>query len=170
MGVSSTSCRAAGSPQPTSTARGRSRRRSLPAGFVRIPTDSLCAFVLASVPGMLQGQEALIEVQIPQQGTLNRDTAKLSVAYGWANRSSRRIPGTPMSYAVNTLVQRDRDERRLLRVLPGRGAVHGRSTRRPVDTRRHGPAGDLHDPTLEPHVPRTYVRVYAATPQTVTYA
>ena len=82
--ASTTSSRAAGSPPRASTGRGRSPRRACPPDFARIPANGPRGFVLVSVPGTPQAQEALIEAQIPQQATLDRATAKLDVVYAGA--------------------------------------------------------------------------------------
>ncbi len=74
---------------------------TLPADFARIPAAGPRGFVLVSVPGTPQAQEALIEAQIPQQATLDRATAKLDVVYAGEPKFAA-IPGTPMTYAVNT--------------------------------------------------------------------
>ncbi len=141
---------------------------SLPAGFARIPPDSPRAFVLASVPGTPQAQEALIEAQIPQQGTLNRDTAKLSVAYAGEPKFAP-IPGTPMSYAVNTSFN-------VIGTSEGYYACYqgawfaAAAPAGPWTLAATVPQVIYTIPPSSPMYPCTYVRVYAATPQTVTYA
>jgi hypothetical protein len=74
---------------------------SLPPGFAQIPPSGPRGSVLVSVPGTPQAQEALIQAQIPQQGTLSRSTAKLEVVYSGAPQF-QPIAGTTMFYAVNT--------------------------------------------------------------------
>jgi hypothetical protein len=51
---------------------------ALPPDFARIPPNSPRAFVLVSVPGTAAAQQALIESQIPQEGTLDRGSAKIT--------------------------------------------------------------------------------------------
>ena len=74
---------------------------SLPADFARIPVAGPRGFVLASVPGTPQAQEALIQAQIPRQATLSRTSAKLDVIYSGTPQFVP-IAGTAMFYAVNT--------------------------------------------------------------------
>ena len=74
---------------------------SLPPGFAQIPPSGPRGSVLVSVPGTAQAQEALIQSQIPQQGTLSRTAAKLEVVYSGAPQF-QPIAGTTMFYAVNT--------------------------------------------------------------------
>ena len=74
---------------------------SLPADFARIPAAGPRGFVLASVPGTPQAQEALIQAQIPRQTTLSRASAKLDVIYSGTPQFVP-IAGTAMFYAVNT--------------------------------------------------------------------
>ena len=74
---------------------------SLPADFARIPADGPRGFVLASVPGTVQAQEALIQAQIPQQATLN--AGRREARGGLRRRAEVRAdPGTTLLYAVNT--------------------------------------------------------------------
>ena len=73
----------------------------LPADFARIPPNSPRGFVLASVPGTVQAQEALIQAQIPQQATLDKATARIEVVYAGEPKFAP-IPGTSIYYAVNT--------------------------------------------------------------------
>ena len=74
---------------------------SLPPGFAQIPPSGPRGSVLVSVPGTPQAQEALIQAQIPQQGTLSRTAAKLEVVYSGPPQF-QPIVGTTMFYAVNT--------------------------------------------------------------------
>jgi hypothetical protein len=73
----------------------------LPPDFALIPPNAPDAAVLASVPGTVAAQEALLRAQIPTTATINRSTAKLTVIY---SGPPRFIPltGTSMLYAVNT--------------------------------------------------------------------
>ncbi len=73
----------------------------LPPDFALIPPNAPDAAILASVPGTVAAQEALLRAQIPTTATINRSTAKLTVIY---SGPPRFIPltGTSMLYAVNT--------------------------------------------------------------------
>ena len=140
---------------------------SLPPDFARIPADGPRGFVLVSVPGTPQAQEALIEAQIPQQGTLSRDAAKLDVVYAGEPQFAP-IPGTPMSYAVNTSFNV---------IQTGEGyfsCYQGAWFAAPAPAGPWALAASVPPvvytiPPASPMYPCTYVRVYAATPQTVTY-
>ncbi len=74
---------------------------SLPADFALIPSNDAQQNVLASVPGTAQAQLAVLHAQVPQQASLKRSEAKVSVSYG-GNPEFKPIPGTDLSYAVNT--------------------------------------------------------------------
>jgi hypothetical protein len=140
---------------------------ALPPDFARIPADGPRGFVLVSVPGTPQAQEALIEAQVPQQATLSKSEAKLDVVYA-GEPKFQPIAGTTMSYAVNTSFNVVQVENAYYACYQGAWFV------------APSPAGTW---TLAPTVPQviytippgnplypcTYVRVYAATPETVTY-
>ena len=74
---------------------------SLPPDFTRIPASGPLGWVRASIPGTPEAEQALLEAQIPQQASLDRGKATLTVAYAGAPRFEP-IPGTPLTYAVNT--------------------------------------------------------------------
>jgi hypothetical protein len=73
----------------------------LPRDFALIPPESPKGYVLASVPGTEQAQEAVIANQIPQTAAVKRSEAKLEVRYD-GYPQFKPIPGTSMQYAVNT--------------------------------------------------------------------
>jgi len=139
----------------------------LPADFSLIPPSSPDAAVLASVPGTIAAQEAVLKAQIPTTASIQRSTAKLTVVYSGAPQFVP-LTGTSMSYAVNTNAY-------VLKVgnayyACDSGAWFIAAT----------PAGPwlLADSvpqviyTIPPSSPMyhvTYVHVYAATPATVTY-
>ena len=135
---------------------------SLPPDFARIPADGPRGFVLVSVPGTPQAQEALIEAQIPQQATLDRGSAKLEVVYAGPPKFMP-IPNTTMLYAANTSFNVIQTGEGYLLLLPGR-VVRGGVARRPVGACHHGPCRDLHDSAVEPDVSvhlRARLRVHA---------
>jgi hypothetical protein len=74
---------------------------SLPVDFSKIPVYSPKADVLVSVPGTPQAKEAVIANSIPQTATITRSAASLTVTYDGAP-VFQPIPGTSMTYAVNT--------------------------------------------------------------------
>ncbi len=141
---------------------------SLPPEFAQIPPSSPRGSVLASVPGTPQAQEALIQASIPTQGTLSRANAKLVVVYSGSEPKFEPIAGTPMFYAVNTPYS-------VIRVDATYYAVYqGAWFKAPTPT---GPwvLADSIPPviyTIPPSSPLynvTYVQVYNATPEYVTY-
>ncbi|WP_313953749.1 hypothetical protein [Accumulibacter sp.] len=140
---------------------------TLPADFARIPADGPRAFVLASVPGTVQAQEALIHAQIPQQATLEISSAKLEVSYAGSPRFEP-IAGTAMAYAVNTSFNVVHAENAYYACYQGAwfvaaSPVGGWTLASAV------PPVIYSIPPSSPLYPCTYVRVYAATPATVTY-
>ncbi len=83
------------------TRRGSFASDKLPPDFALIPSDSPHADVLPSVPGTAQAQLAVLQAQVPRQATLNQASAKLTVTYA-GQPQFKPIPGTSMTYAVNT--------------------------------------------------------------------
>jgi hypothetical protein len=140
---------------------------SLPPDFARIPPNGPRGAVLASVPGTAQAQEALLHAQIPQQGTLTRSTAQIDVRYG-GEPKFEPIPGTTMYYAVNTSFD-------VIRVGDAyyacwQGAwFRGPTAAGPWVLADSVPAVIYTIPPGSPAYPVTYVRVYSATPTTVTF-
>ncbi|MFO1316730.1 MAG: hypothetical protein U1F58_14125 [Burkholderiales bacterium] len=140
---------------------------SLPADFARIPAAGPRGFVRVSVPGTPEAQEALIEAQIPQRATLARATAKLDVVYAGPPQFAP-IPGTPMSYAINTSFN-------VIQTSEGywscyRGAWFASAAPAgPWTLAASVPAVVYTIPPSSPMYPCTYVRVYGAAPDTVTF-
>ncbi|HJS85891.1 MAG TPA: hypothetical protein VJ779_10565 [Acetobacteraceae bacterium] len=140
----------------------------LPPEFALIQPDGPNGQVLASVPNTAQSQLAVLQAQIPQEATLRRDRAKLTVTYVGPPRF-KPIPGTPIQYATNTLNE----------VLEVNGHYYacyqGAWFVAPTPT---GPwtLAESVPPviyTIPPSVPPynvTYVTVRAATPAAVTFA
>lgn len=139
----------------------------LPADFARIPANGPRGFVLASVPGTSQAQEALIEAQIPQQATLNRSTAKLDVVYG-GEPKFEPIAGTSMKYAANTSFQVIQTPEGYYSCYQGAWFVSPAPTG-PWVMAATVPQVIYTIPPSSPVYACTYVRVYASTPTTVTF-
>jgi hypothetical protein len=139
----------------------------LPADFARIPANGPRGFVLVSVPGTPQAQEALLQAQIPQQATLSKDSAKIEVIYSGAPKFES-IAGTPMLYAVNTsfnVIQVDN-----VYYACYQGAwFSAPAPSGPWVLAATVPAVIYTIPPSSPLYPVTYVRIYTATPTTVTY-
>lgn len=139
----------------------------LPPDFARIPPDGPRGAVLASVPGTVQAQEALIHAQIPQQATLRRDAATVKVVYAGEPRFEP-IPGTSLYYAVNTSFDVVRAGDAYYACYQGAWFVAPAAT----GAWTLAPAVPEVIYTIPPASPLyrcTYVRVYGTTPTTVTY-
>jgi hypothetical protein len=140
---------------------------ALPPDFARIPPNSPRGFVLVSVPGTVQAQEALIQAQIPQQATLDKAGTKLEVVYA-GEPKFEPIAGTSMAYAVNTSFNVVRVDNRYWACH--QGAWFTASV--PVGAWTLAvtvPAVIYTIPPSSPLYPCTYVRVYASTPTSVTF-
>lgn len=75
----------------------------LPVDFALIPEDHEKAYVLASVPGTQQADEAVIQAQIPQTAEVNIKEAESNMEVHYDGEPEfKSIEGTDMSYAVNT--------------------------------------------------------------------
>lgn len=139
----------------------------LPADFALIPPDDPQAKVLASVPGTSQAQLALLQAQVPQQATLKKDTAKLNVVYAGAPQF-KPIPGTTMTYAVNTSFQVIETGGKYYVCYHGAWFV-GPSPSGPWILAASVPGNIYTIPPSSPMYNVTYVKVYGSSPTTVTY-
>jgi hypothetical protein len=140
---------------------------SLPPDFARIPANGPRGFVLVSVPGTPQAQEALAEAQVPQKGTLDRAAAKLDVVYAGTPQFAP-IPGTPMQYAVNTSFRVVQTGEGYYSCYQGAWFVAPSPTG-PWALAASVPPSIYSIPPSSPMYPCTFVRVYEATPTTITY-
>ena len=140
---------------------------SLPADFARIPANGPRGFVLASVPGTPQAQEALIEAAIPQQASLSRANAKLEVVFAGPPQFAT-IPGTTMQYAVNTSFNVIQTGEGYFSCYQGAWFTAG-APAGPWTLAASVPAVVYTIPPASPMYPCTYVRIYAATPEYVTF-
>jgi len=73
----------------------------LPADFAKIPEDDEMGSVLYAVPGTDISKEAVLDAQLPQTATIDRQKATLAVEYD-GKPKFEKISSTEMSYAVNT--------------------------------------------------------------------
>lgn len=73
----------------------------LPKDFAAIPEDGQMATVLYAVPGTDLANEAVLDAQIPQTATIERDTASLDVEYD-GEPEFEDIEETPLAYAKNS--------------------------------------------------------------------
>lgn len=74
---------------------------SLPPDFARIPPSCPLSYVLVSVPGTQQAQDAILLANVPQKATVKIAETKLDVSYVGQPQFAA-IPNTQMTYAVNT--------------------------------------------------------------------
>jgi hypothetical protein len=123
--------------------------------------------VLVSVPGTAQAQEAILQSQIPVQGMLDRSAAKLDVAYSGEPRFEP-IAGTPMFYAVNTMVDVIRVDATYYACFQG-AWFRASSPAGPWVLADSVPEVVYTIPPSNPLYRVTYVRVYDASTTTVTY-
>jgi hypothetical protein len=72
----------------------------LPGDFTKIPAGSDRGYILASVAGTEEAQEAVLDTYIPQTAAIKRD-ATVDVTYD-GKPKFKEIEGTEMHYAVNT--------------------------------------------------------------------
>ena len=141
---------------------------SLPSDFARIPPSSPRGSVLVSVPGTPQAHEAVLQSQIPIEGTLERNSAKIEVVYSGGTPKFEPIAGTTTMYAVNT-----NDD--VIRIgdkyyVCHQGAWFVASSPTGVWVLADAvPAVIYTIPPASPVYRVTYVRVYETTPTTVTF-
>jgi hypothetical protein len=139
----------------------------LPADFSLIAPNSPDAAILASVPGTVAAQEAVLKAQIPTTATLQRAAAKFTVVYSGAPHFVA-LPGTTLLYAANT-------NSYVLKIGSAYYACEGGAWF--VASAPTGPwlladsiPAVIHTiPPASPLYPVTYVQVYAVTPTTVTF-
>jgi len=140
---------------------------NLPADFAQIPASSPRGFVRVSVPGTPEAEQALLEAQIPQQASLDRSTASLTVVYAGTPKFEP-IAGTSLAYAVNTSFD-------VIRVGDAYYACYQGAwftAPAPSGPWTLAPSVPVEIYTIPPSSPLyrvTYVRVYAVTPTYVTY-
>ena len=139
----------------------------LPPDFALIPPEAAQAKVLVSVPGTSEAQLALLQAQVPRQATLKKDAAKLNVVYAGPPQF-KPIPGTPMNYAVNTSFQVIETGHRYYVCYQG-AWFEGPSPNGPWVLAASVPQVIYTIPPASPMYNVTYVKVYAATPASVTY-
>lgn len=139
----------------------------LPADFARIPPTGPRGFVLASVPGTPQAQEAVIQSQIPQEGTLNRTAATMTVVYA-GTPVFVPISGTPLAYAANTSFMVIQNGSLYYACYQGAWFTSS-SASGPWVLADSVPAVIYTIPPTCPVYPCTYVVVYSQTPSSVTF-
>ena len=139
----------------------------LPSDFLAIPADGPRGFVRVSVPGTPEAQQALVEARIPQQREIDRNAAPPTVVYA-GTPDFEPIDGTDLYYAVNTSFD-------VLRVDGRYYVCHealwytSAAAEGPWVLAEELPTVVYTIPASHPLHRVTYVRVYAATPTTITY-
>ncbi len=139
----------------------------LPPDFAMIPTGSPAAPVLASVPGTVQAQQAVLKAQIPTTVTLKRGAPPPKVAYS-GPPSFLPIPGTSVLYAVNTADQVLKVGDSYYACYQGAWFVSNAPTG-PWVLADSVPPAIRAIPPSSPMYNVTYVQIYGSTPTTVTY-
>jgi hypothetical protein len=139
----------------------------LPADFSLISPTGPDAAVLASVPGTIASQEAVLGAQIPQTATLKRDAAKITVIYSGPPHFVP-LPGTTLLYAVNTNTYVLQVQKTYY-VCEGGAWFFAPAPAGPWILADSVPAVIYTIPPNSPLYPVTYVHVYAATPAVITF-
>jgi hypothetical protein len=139
----------------------------LPPDFAVIPSGEPSSAVLASVPGTVQAQEAVLKASIPTTATLKRSSATLTVVYAGPPKFAP-IPSTSIEYAVNTADQVLKIGGKYYACYQGAWFASSAPTGPwvladsvPPEIRTIPPSSPLYNVS--------YVQVYGATPTTVTY-
>ena len=139
----------------------------LPPDFALISPDSPEGKVLAAVPGTAQAELAVQQAQVPRQATLKKNAAKVVVVYAGPPQF-KPVPGTPLTYAVNTSFEVIGADGRFYLCYQGAWFV-GTTPSGPWALAETIPAVIYTIPPASPLYNVTFVKVYAATPATVTY-
>ena len=138
----------------------------LPASFSEIPPGSDIGGVRTSVAGTEEAEEAMLDAQIPQTAAIKRSEAKLEVEYDGAPKFEK-IPGTKVSYAVNTGAQVLEAGGRYYAVDNGVWFTSAKATG-PWVVADEIPQQEISEiPPSSPVYNTTYVQVYESTPDVV---
>lgn len=141
----------------------------LPPDFAMIDPEGNYGAVLASVPNTAQAQATVMKAQLPQQGTLKRDSATVAVTYVGGAPQFAPIPGTPIQYAVNSPFQVLEINGRFYVCHQGAWFVSA-SPAGPWALAESVPQVVYTIPPSSPMYPVTYVTVQSYDPASVTYA
>jgi hypothetical protein len=140
--------------------------KDLPAGFAKIPENSPKAGVLASVPGTVPAEEALIANSIPQTATITRSEAHCEVKYDGAPQF-KEIEGTALQYAANTATPVIRVDDKNFYAVQNAVWFVGPSPTGPWAVATSVPDAIYTIPPSSPVHYITYVKVYRSTPEVV---
>ncbi|MFV8820029.1 carbohydrate-binding family V/XII [Haliea sp. E17] len=138
----------------------------LPPAFADIPPDSDIGGLRSSVAGTEEADNAVLDAQIPQTAAIKRDEVTLSVQYDGKPEFSK-IPGTDVSYAVNTGSQVLAIHNRYYAVDNGVWFTASAATG-PWQVADSIPEAEIQKiPPSSPVYNTTYVHVYESTPEVV---
>ena len=140
----------------------------LPADFAFIDPQGQHAHVLPSVPNTAQAQAAVLQAEMPQQGTLKRSGTTVKVTYAGAPEFVP-IPGTSIKYATNTSYQVLEVQGRYYCCYQAAWFVSAAPTG-PWVLAESVPQAVYTIPPTSPVYPVTYVTVQSYNPASVTYA
>lgn len=140
---------------------------TLPPEFAKIPEGNPMGFVLASVPGTPEADDAVLLAQVPHKSEVKLPGPPLAVAYQGAPKFEP-ITGTTMQYATNTAYQVVETGGKYYCCSQGIWFVAPAATG-PWAIATTVPAVIYTIPPTSPIYNCTYVRVYDATPTTVVY-
>jgi hypothetical protein len=140
---------------------------NLPTDFAMIPPDGPSGSVLQSVPGSVQAQQAVLEARAPHQATLKRGAATFQANYAGAPQF-KPIGSTGVSYAANSSDPVMETGGEYYACKDGAWFVAASPTG-PWSLADKVPPAIYTIPPSSPAYPVTYVKVYDATPEAVTY-
>jgi hypothetical protein len=138
----------------------------LPGDFARIPENSAKGFVLVSVGGTPQAQEAVLDNSIPQTATIDRKKAAIQVEYA-GEPKFEKIADTNLEYAINTGTSVFKEGTRYYAVDQGVWYEAG-SPNGPWTVSVQPPREVDKIPPSNPRYNARYVKVYESTDDTVT--
>ena len=142
------------------------RADELPASFKDIPPDSDIGGLRVSVAGTEEAQDAMYDAQIPQTAAIKRSDASLKVEYD-GEPKFEAIPGTQVSYAVNTDAQVLNINKHFYAVDAGVW-YESASAKGPWKVADSIPSDEIAKiPPSSPVYNTTYVQIYDSTPEVV---
>jgi len=142
------------------------RGDELPASFAEIPPASAIGGLRTFVAGTPEAEDAVLDAHVPQTAAIKRSEAKLSVQYD-GEPKFEKIPGTKVSYALNTGTQVLEIEGRYYAVDAGVWFVASSATG-PWVVADSIPEEEIQKiPPSSPAYNTTYVHIYESTPEVV---
>lgn len=142
------------------------RPDQLPESFKDIPPDSAIGGVRVSIAGTAEALDAMMQSDIPQTAAIDRNKASFTASYD-GEPKFESIPGTSISYAVNTAAQ-------ILLISKTYYAVDNgvwftsKSAKGPWAVADKIPSDEIDKiPPSSPVYNTTFVEIYDSTPDTV---